>query len=50
MKVGARLLAPVVSDDRRRQSLHLVDRVGQNDWHLSVLDAVRFVPLRAGTS
>ncbi|HVL58668.1 MAG TPA: protein-L-isoaspartate(D-aspartate) O-methyltransferase, partial [Burkholderiaceae bacterium] len=49
MKLGARLVAPVVGDDGVQQSLHVVDRVGHNDWNLTVLDAVRFVPLRVGT-
>ncbi len=48
MKVPSRLLAPI--DSGGRQSLHLVERVGNETWHLTVLDAVRFVPLRAGTT
>jgi len=48
MKVPSRLLAPI--DSAGRQSLHLVERVGNETWHLTVLDAVRFVPLRAGTT
>lgn len=47
MRVGGRLIAPVTAV--KGQSLHLVERVAQNDWQLTVLDAVRFVPLRAGT-
>lgn len=46
MRIGARLVAPVGST---RQSLHLVDRVEQDRWQLTILDAVRFVPLRTGT-
>jgi protein-L-isoaspartate(D-aspartate) O-methyltransferase len=49
MSVGARLVAPIVAPARGSQSLHLVERAAENDWHLTVLDAVRFVPLRAGT-
>jgi protein-L-isoaspartate(D-aspartate) O-methyltransferase len=49
MRVGGRLVAPIVSTQRTGQSLHLVERAGPDDWHLSVLDAVKFVPLRAGT-
>ena len=46
MRVGARLIAPIGSV---RQSLHLIERASRDDWRLSVLDAVRFVPLRTGT-
>lgn len=46
MRVGARLIAPIGSV---RQSLHLIERIGHDRWQLSVLDAVRFVPLRTGT-
>jgi protein-L-isoaspartate(D-aspartate) O-methyltransferase len=48
MRVSARLLAPIQA--AAGQSLHLVERAGQETWHLTVLDAVRFVPLRAGTT
>jgi protein-L-isoaspartate(D-aspartate) O-methyltransferase len=48
MKVGATLVAPV-QDGEGRQSLHRVDRPGRDEWALTVLDAVRFVPLRRGT-
>jgi len=47
MKIGARLIAPVGTT---RQALHLVERVDRGEWRLTVLDAVRFVPLRTGTS
>lgn len=47
MRVPSRLLAPIEKEGR--QSLHLVERVGSESWHLTVLDAVRFVPLRTGT-
>ncbi|MBN9461661.1 MAG: protein-L-isoaspartate(D-aspartate) O-methyltransferase [Burkholderiales bacterium] len=47
MKTGARLIAPIGTT---RQALHLVERVERDRWQLTVLDAVRFVPLRAGTS
>jgi protein-L-isoaspartate(D-aspartate) O-methyltransferase len=48
MRVPSRLLAPIEKEGR--QSLHLVERVGSESWHLTVLDAVRFVPLRTGTT
>jgi protein-L-isoaspartate(D-aspartate) O-methyltransferase len=50
MKVGGRLVAPVAGPDGTGQSLHRVERAGRDDWTLTVLDAVRFVPLRRGTS
>ena len=50
LQVGGRLVAPVKSASSDAQSLHVVDRVAVDDWSLTVLDAVRFVPLRAGTS
>jgi protein-L-isoaspartate(D-aspartate) O-methyltransferase len=50
MKIGATLVAPVQDADGRRQSLHRVHRPGRDEWTLTVLDAVRFVPLRRGTS
>lgn len=49
MALGGRLIAPIQSEPGR-QSLHLVERAGAQDWRLSVLDSVRFVPLRAGLS
>lgn len=48
MRVPSRLLAPV--EAQGRQSLHLVERSGRETWQLTVLDSVRFVPLRAGTT
>jgi protein-L-isoaspartate(D-aspartate) O-methyltransferase len=48
MKIGATLVAPVQAGDGA-QSLHRVERPGRDDWTLTVLDAVRFVPLRRGT-
>jgi len=48
MRVGARLIAPVASGGR--QALHLVERVSTGEWQLTILDAVRFVPLRTGTT
>ena len=50
LQVGGRLVAPVKSATSDAQSLHVVDRVAEDDWSLTVLDSVRFVPLRAGTS
>ena len=50
LQIGGRLVAPVKSATSDAQSLHVVDRVAEDDWSLAVLDSVRFVPLRAGTS
>jgi len=50
LQVGGRLVAPVKSATSDAQSLHVVDRAAEDDWSLTVLDSVRFVPLRAGTS
>jgi protein-L-isoaspartate(D-aspartate) O-methyltransferase len=50
LRVGGRLVAPVKSATSDAQSLHVVDRVADDDWSLTVLDSVRFVPLRSGTS
>lgn len=47
MSVGARLIAPIGTT---RQALHLVERLDRERWQVAVLDAVRFVPLRTGTS
>jgi protein-L-isoaspartate(D-aspartate) O-methyltransferase len=49
MKIGATLIAPVAAEGGR-QALHRVERAGSAQWTLTVLDAVRFVPLRRGTS
>jgi protein-L-isoaspartate(D-aspartate) O-methyltransferase len=49
LQVGGRLVAPVRQADGRRQALHQVDRRRSDDWTLTVLDGVRFVPLRPGT-
>ncbi len=48
MAVPSRLLAPV--EEQGRQALHLVERTGREAWQLTILDAVRFVPLRPGTT
>lgn len=48
MGIPSRLMAPI--EERGRQALHLVERSGKEAWQLTVLDAVRFVPLRAGTT
>lgn len=47
LRVGGRLVAPVRQG--RGQRLCLVERSSPTDWHLSQLDAVRFVPMLAGT-
>ncbi|HEU0231321.1 MAG TPA: protein-L-isoaspartate(D-aspartate) O-methyltransferase [Burkholderiaceae bacterium] len=44
---GGRLIAPQGAASMQR--LILVERVGPASWHREELDAVRFVPLRAGT-
>ena len=49
MQIGGRLIAPVQNADGAGQALHQVDRIGADHWSLTVLDAVRFVPLRRGT-
>ena len=49
MRVGGRLVAPITAPASGNQSLHLVERASEDDWHLTGLDPVRFVPLRAGT-
>jgi protein-L-isoaspartate(D-aspartate) O-methyltransferase len=46
MKTGGRLLAPVIQADG--QVLQLIERRAREEWRLTVLDAVRFVPLRSG--
>jgi len=50
MKVGGRLVAPVAEGAEGRQSLQQVDHPTRDDWTLTVLDTVRFVPLRRGTN
>lgn len=50
MAIGGRLIAPVLNAPTRQQVLHWVERVGSDDWRLHLLDAVRFVPLKRGTS
>jgi protein-L-isoaspartate(D-aspartate) O-methyltransferase len=47
LKVGGRLIAPVKMGER--QVLQLVERSASDQWQLTSLDAVRFVPLKAGT-
>ena len=49
MRIGGRLIAPVLTT-AGRQALHLIERVSIEHWQSTVLDAVRFVPLRSGTS
>ena len=49
MRVGARLIAPLEIATGTGQALHQVDRQAADHWTLTVLDAVRFVPLRRGT-
>ena len=47
MGIPAVLLAPIQRG--AEQALHLVERTDHETWQLTVLDVVRFVPLRAGT-
>ncbi len=47
IRIGGRLVAPVSQAGCQR--LHLVERLSFTDWHLSELDAVRFVPMVGGT-
>lgn len=47
IRVGGRLVAPVSRAGRQR--LCLVERFSFTDWHLTELDAVRFVPMVGGT-
>jgi protein-L-isoaspartate(D-aspartate) O-methyltransferase len=49
MRIGGRLIAPVLAS-AGRQALHLIERVSGEHWQSTVLDAVRFVPMRSGTS
>ncbi len=50
LAIGGRLVAPVRSADSEAQSLHRIERVSQDEWSVTVLDSVRFVPLRPGTA
>ncbi|TAK90944.1 MAG: protein-L-isoaspartate(D-aspartate) O-methyltransferase [Burkholderiaceae bacterium] len=47
LQIGGKLIAPVGDAD---QYLLLVERTGPAQWQQTRLDAVRFVPLLAGTS
>jgi protein-L-isoaspartate(D-aspartate) O-methyltransferase len=46
LRIGGRLVIPV---GEKYQVLQVIDRVGQEDYELMELDAVRFVPLVDGT-
>lgn len=48
IRIGGRLVAPVSKSNGQR--LVVVDRSSPADWQLSELDAVRFVPMKGGTS
>lgn len=50
LAIGGRIVAPVRAARGDAQSLHLVERRGEAEWELTVLDAVRFVPLKTGTT
>lgn len=46
LSLGGRLIAP---EGANQQHLVLVERTGTNTWRREEMEAVRFVPLRAGT-
>ena len=50
LKLGGRVLAPLATRPGRsgEQTLCLFVRTGRSDWSTTLLDAVRFVPLRPG--
>jgi protein-L-isoaspartate(D-aspartate) O-methyltransferase len=48
LAVGARLIAPVGTQDGQTQVLTLVERTGPAQWRESRLDRVFFVPLKSG--
>jgi len=48
LAIGARLVAPVGSQEGQSQVLTLVERVGPAQWRESRLDRVFFVPLKSG--
>ncbi len=48
MRIGSSLVAPVAGS--AGQSLHRIERVGERDWRVAVMDPVHFVPLRGGTT
>src|SRR5699024_8209468 len=45
LAIGGRLIAPEGGADQR---LVLIERTGEQAWHRTELEAVRFVPLRSG--
>jgi protein-L-isoaspartate(D-aspartate) O-methyltransferase len=45
LQIGGRLIGPVGT---RNQMLQLVQRVGQHEWHTSILEPCHFVPLHQG--
>jgi protein-L-isoaspartate(D-aspartate) O-methyltransferase len=48
LAIGARLVAPVGTQDGQTQVLTLVERTGPAQWRESRLDRVFFVPLKSG--
>ena len=52
LKVGGRVLAPLATGRGRpaEQTLCLFVRTGRSSWSTTLLDAVRFVPLRPGVA
>lgn len=46
LRIGGKLIAPVGDVE---QHLLLIERTGEQQWQQTRLDAVRFVPLKAGT-
>ncbi len=49
LAIGGRLVAPVHDREGDGQALHRIERVAEQEWQETVLDPVRFVPLRSGT-
>jgi protein-L-isoaspartate(D-aspartate) O-methyltransferase len=48
LAIGARLVAPVGTQDGQTQVLTLIERTGPTQWRESRLDRVFFVPLKSG--
>lgn len=49
LSIGGRLIAPVRDREGDGQALHRIERIAESEWEVTVLDPVRFVPLRTGT-
>jgi protein-L-isoaspartate(D-aspartate) O-methyltransferase len=46
LAIGGRLVAPV---GERRQTLQVIERIGNAQWTTASLESCHFVPLRPGT-